>query len=34
MNIGKTSKYNLREDETLVEVTNVCMIKVTKKVPG
>ena len=30
-NMGKTSKYNLREDETLAEVVksiNVCMIKV------
>ena len=29
--MGKTSKYNLREDETLAEVVksiNVCMIKV------
>ena len=37
MNMGKTNKCNLREDETLAEVvknTNVCMIKVfpdTKK---
>ena len=31
MNMGKTNKCNLREDETLAEVvkhTNVCMIKV------
>ena len=30
MNMGKTNKCNLREDETLEEVvknTNVCMIK-------
>ena len=32
MNMGKTNKCNLREDETLAEVvknTNVCMIKVS-----
>ena len=40
MNMGKTNKCNLREDETLAEVvknTNVCIIKVfpdTKKESG
>ena len=40
MDMGKTDKCNLREDETLAEVvknTNVCMIKVfpdTKKKTG
>ena len=37
MNMGKTDKCNLREDETLAENTNVCMIKVfpdTKKKTG
>ena len=40
MNMGKTNKCNLREDETLAEVVksiNVCMLKVfpdTKKETG